>query len=287
MIVCIGIILIIGLMIFYCYFNYKQCKDYLEKILYILLIFVLIVPFIIYCLDRYNIPTYLGFCIDVDSQNWLAFIANYSAGIISATISAVILVIVTIEQIKKNNEDNIKRDKENLRVQNMPILKYSINTENKSKGELEELIVTNIDKGNTYNLNISIKNIGLNNVKNIKVDFKANLINSSVYRILGSHSIEVLEKEEEIILNRFFALNSSEEPYNITIIVYYEDVLSNWYRQTLNINYTATSVLKTGENIGIAIYKVNKEEIIKESDIERNILWIERRSKYDKRLYKY
>lgn len=162
------------------------------------------VPIVIYYLDRYDVPTYLGWSINVDSQNWLAFLANYSAGIISAVISAVVLVIVTILQIKKNNEDNIERDKENLRVQNMPILKYSIDTENKGKGELEELIITNIDNGNVYNLNISIKNIGLNNIKNIKVDFKSPLINNSTYRILGNYSLEILEKKEEIVINRFF-----------------------------------------------------------------------------------
>lgn len=149
----------------------------------------------------------------------------------------------------------------------MPILKYSIDTEDKGKCELEELIITNIENGNVYNLNISIKNIGLNNIKNIKVDFKSSLINKSIYRILGNHSLEVLEKEEEVVINRFFSLKNSEEPYDINIIVYYEDVLSNWYRQILNIHYTATNISKGGY-IGIARYEVNKEETIKETDIE-------------------
>lgn len=264
-------IIILGMIACFCYINYKKCKDDLEKSLYILLFFVSIVPIVIYYLDRYDVPTYLGWSINVDPQNWLAFLANYSAGIISAVISAVILVIVTILQIKKNNEDNIERDKENLRVQNMPILKYSIDTENKGKGELEELIITNIDNGNTYNLNISIKNIGLNNIKNIKVDFKSPLINNSTYRILGNYSLEVLEKEEEIVINRFFSLKSSEKPYDMNIIVYYEDVLSNWYRQILNVHYTATNISKEGY-IGIARYEVSEEEIIKEEDIESKVL---------------
>ena len=123
-------IIILGIIANFCYINYKKCKDDLEKSLYILLFFVSMVPIVIYYLDRYNIPTYLGWSVNVNSQNWLGFLANYSAGIISAVISAVVLVIVTILQIKKNNEDNIERDKENLRVQNMPILKYSIDTEN-------------------------------------------------------------------------------------------------------------------------------------------------------------
>ena len=157
-------IIILGMIAVFCYINYRKCKDDLEKSLYILLFFVSMVPIVIYYLDRYDVPTYLGWNINVDSQNWLSFLANYSAGIISAgiisaVISAVVLVIVTILQIKKNNEDNIERDKENLRVQNMPILKYAIDTDDKGKGELEELIITNVDNGQAYSLNISIKNI--------------------------------------------------------------------------------------------------------------------------------
>lgn len=264
-------IIILVMIAVFCYINYRKCKDDLEKSLYILLFFVSMVPIVIYYLDRYDVPTYLGWSINVDSQNWLSFLANYSAGIISAVISAVVLVIVTILQIKKNNEDNIERDKENLRVQNMPILKYAIDTEDKGKCELEELIITNVDNGQAYSLNISIKNIGLNNIKNIKVDFKSPLINKSIYRILGSCSLEVLEKGEEIIINRFFSLKSSEEPYDMDIIVYYEDVLSNWYRQILKVHYTATSISKGGY-IGIARYEVNKEELIKETDIESKVL---------------
>lgn len=101
----------------------------------------------------------------------------------------------------------------------MPILKYSIDTEYKGKGELEELIITNIDNGHAYGLNISIKNIGLNNIKNIKVDFKSPLINKSIYRILGSCSLEVLEKEEEIIINRFFSLKVQKN-HMIWILLY-------------------------------------------------------------------
>lgn len=264
-------IIIIVFMAIFCYINYKKCKDDLEKSLYILLFFVSIVPAVIYYLDRYNVPTQLGWTVDVNTQNWLGFLANYSSGIISAIISAVILVIVTILQIKKNNEDNIERDKENLRVQNMPILKYLIDTENKSKGTLDELIITNTDDGNVYNLNISIKNIGLNNIKNIKIDFKSSIIGHSIYRILGNQTIEVLEKGEEIELNKFFSLKSSNEPYDIDIVIYYEDVLSNWYRQILNIHYTATNVSKDGY-ISTVRYEVNKEEIIEEKEIESKVL---------------
>lgn len=44
--------------------------------------------------------------------------------------------------------------------QNMPILKYDINTERKGTGDLSEIIITNKEneQRNVYNLNIILKN---------------------------------------------------------------------------------------------------------------------------------
>ena len=222
------------------------------------------VPIAIYYLDKYDIPTCLGWTTNIDSKSWLGFLANYSAGIISAVISAVILVIVTILQIKKNNEDNIKRDKENLRVQNMPILKYTINTDNRGKKESDELIIKSADNNHIYSLNISIKNIGLNNIKSIKVDFKSPLIDKSIYRVLGNSSLEVLEKGEEIIISKFISLKSSKEPYDIEIIVYNEylisinDILSNLNFEAAH-NEFEESIKLLGKYIGLFSERPEKE----------------------------
>jgi len=223
-------VIILGVTAWFCYFNYKKCEDDLEKSLYILLFCVSSTPIVIYYLDRYNVPTWLGWSINVNSQNWLSFLASYSSGIMSAIISAVVLVIVTILQIKKNNEDTIKRDSENMRFQNMPILKYSFDTEKRGNSDLDELIITNIEDGIPYKFNIYLKNIGLNNIKNLKVDFTSDLINNSTDRIFGKNSIEVMEKGEEKIIRKIFSLKQSDTPYKIIINVYYQDVLSNWYK---------------------------------------------------------
>lgn len=260
-------VIILGLTAWFCYFNYKKCKNDLEKSIYILLFCVSAIPIVIYYLDRYNVPTWLGWSVNVNSQNWLSFMANYSSSVISAIISAVILVIVTILQIQKNNEDNIKRDNKNMRLQNMPILKYTFNSEENGTGELEELIITNIENGRPYKLNIHLKNIGLNNIKNLKVDFKSDLINNSTCRLLGKQSIEVMEKGEEKIIRKIFSLQDSDTPYDITIIVYYQDVLSNWYKQEVEVKYTATNVFKPGGYIGIIDSQVREEEEINIEEI--------------------
>lgn len=269
-IVVVGIILI-G-MAFFCWYNYKKCKDYIEKDLYILLFFITLVPIVIYYLDRYNVPTYMGWATDVNSQNWLAFLANYSAGIMSAVIGAIVLVLVTIWQINRNKQDSIERDKQNLRIQNMPILKYKIDSQEQQNGKSEEFILTNIDDGINYNFNILIKNVGLNTVKSIKVDIKIDSLINIKQRILGRDTIYVLDKGEEVIINSFFNLKSSEEPYNILITVYYEDALSNWYEQMINVKYTATNISKNGENIGIVEFEVEEEKIIEKKDINNRLL---------------
>ena len=94
----------------------------------------MVVILVIYYLDRYNIPSKFNLTMNINTQNWLSLIGNYITGIISAIIGALVAVWTTIYQIRKNNEQNEKRDKENLRIQNMPILKYDINTERKGTG---------------------------------------------------------------------------------------------------------------------------------------------------------
>lgn len=44
-----------------------------------------------------------------------------------------------------------KGDKENLSVQNMPLLKYGIDTERKCEGDLSDLIITSVKDGKHLN----------------------------------------------------------------------------------------------------------------------------------------
>lgn len=256
-------IIVLAIMFFEFYFYYKKCENCLLKILFILLSLSFLIPTVIYVVDKENIPTYLGLSINVNCQNWLSFLANYSAGIMSAIIGAIVLVLVTKWQLDKNNEDSIERDKENLRIQNMPLIKYEISSENCiEKNDIDHLIVSNYSGKETtiYNLFISIKNIGLNSIKRIVVDFESP-ITSMKYRILGKDTIVPIEKNEIIEIYRFFALESNRE-YEIKLNIYYEDVLQNWYYQTIDINYNATDIYKNSFPIGEIKYKVYEEEKI-------------------------
>ena len=264
----------ICIMLYLSYRAIKKSNSLAEKISEIVFAMVMAVILVIYYLDRYDIPTALNLGMNIDTQNWLSFIGNYITGVISAVIGALVAVWTTIYQIKKNNKENNRRDKENLRIQNMPILKYDINTERKGTGDLSELIVTNKENelGNAYNLNIILKNIGMNSIKNIIIDFKSPVINNSIYRLLGKNAVNPVEKGEVIELNKFFSLKPSDKYYEMYIVLYYQDVLSNWYKQEIQIHYNASNIFDKGGYIGRLNYEVKKDVEINENEIEKNVI---------------
>lgn len=256
-------IIVLAIMFFEFYFYYKKCENCLLKIIFSLLSLSFLIPIVIYVVDKENIPTYLGLSINVNCQNWLSFLANYSAGIMSAIIGAIVLVLVTKWQLDKNNGDSIERDKENLRIQNMPLIKYEISSENFiEKTDINHFIETKYcrKEKTIYNLFVSLKNIGLNSVKRIIIDFESTII-SKKDRILGKNTIVSVEKNEIIEIYRIFTLKNNEE-YDITLNIYYEDVLQNWYHQVIDINYNATDIYKNSFPIGEIKYKVYEEEKI-------------------------
>lgn len=269
----ISLLFVVG-MVYLSYRAIKKSNSLAEKLSEIIMAMIMATLLIIYYLDRYNIPTELNLAMNMNTQNWLSFIGNYITGIISAIIGALVAVWTTIYQIKKNNEENDRRDRENLRIQNMPILKYDINAERRGTGGLSELLITNKENElqNVYNLNIIIKNIGLNSIKDVIVDFSSNIINNAIYRLSGNGVINPIEKGESIEINRYFSLKSSEKHYEMFLNIYYQDVLSNWYKQKIIIKYGATNVFDQGGYKAHVRFEVKKEEIINEEDIEDKVI---------------
>lgn len=265
--------IIIGLTLYFIGRSMRKSNDLVEKICYIVLAVVNSTFLIIYYLDKFNIPTELGWNVNVNTQNWLSFIVTYATSIVSAGIAALVSVFITIYQIKKNNEHNEKRDKENLRIQNMPMLKYEMKTSSNRddyKIELEHLIVSNCNEKSmtTYNLFILIKNIGLNNVKRIIIDMESSMM-KKIYRILGDNNVVPLEKNEEKEIFRYFTLEREKE-YLIKLHIYYEDVLQNWYYQVIEATYDATKYNDNSLPIGQINYKVNEEKQINTEDVPIN-----------------
>ena len=266
----ISFIIVFTIILIFAKLNYKKCNEGGEKIIFIFYVIIVSIPIIIYYLDLWNIPSQLKLTKNIDSQNWLNFLFTYSSTIVSSVIGVTASIYIAWTQIRKNNEDNEKRDKENLRVQNMPLLKYNIDTERKYKGDVSDLIITSIENGQPYELNFSFKNIGLNSIKNIIIDYESDVINST-YRLSGKNNVISIEKGEEIESNHFLSLELNSIT-KMKLIVYYEDVLDNWYKQILNITYNASSIFEKGNYIGKVSYSVEKEERIEESDINTSAI---------------
>lgn len=264
---------ILLLMIYFIYKATNKSNSLAEIISYLVLAVIDITLLGIYYLDRFNIPTELEWNINVNTQNWLNFIGTYITSILGAGIGAIVSVFITIYQIKKNNEENNKRDSENLRIQNMPMLKYEIKTEGSKAEEIdiEHLIISNYEDTTSilYDLFISIKNIGLNNVKKILVDFESEMVNST-YRIMGKNSLIPIEKNETKHIYSYFALENGKE-YEMKLNVYYQDVLQNWYCQIVNINYSATKIRNGSYPLGKVEYKVNEEVLLDDKEVPKEL----------------
>lgn len=271
MIEIISFIIVFAIILIFAILNYKKCKTGGEQIIFIFYVIIISIPIIIYYLDLWNIPSQLNLMKNIDSQNWLGFLFTYVSTIVSSVIGITASIYIAFIQIRKNNEDNEKRDNENLRVQNMPMLKYEIKTTDidEKNDDINHLIISNCDdkKSIPYHIYISIKNIGLNNVKRIIVDFESSMVNKKD-RIMGGNTLIPIEKNEIKNIYRYFALERDKR-YEMRLNVYYEDVLQNWYFQTIDIIYNASRLNNGSYPLGIVDYKVNEESLIDFKDVPK------------------
>lgn len=253
----------------------EKSEDLIERISYVILLAITDIYLIIYYFDRFNLLSMLGLDTNVNTQNWLIIITTCVSSIISSTIGGIIAFGIAKNQIKENNKQNI----ESLRIQNMPMLKYEIGTDCR-----ENEALTDKDYINTiyleqlypiYDLSINIKNIGLNNIRRIMVDIESKVINKT-YRILGKNSVIPIEKGEIKKIYKYLVLESGKD-YTIKLNIYYEDVLQNWYKQVVEIYYTATTINDGTSQIGCLSYIVNTESLLTEQ--EKDMLFSENKDK--------
>ncbi len=238
----------------------KKSEEIVEKVIDIVLIVIVVIFLIIYYTDRFNLPTLLGMNKNVDTQNWLTIITTSIASIISSAIGGLIALGIARSEIRENRKQN----DENLRIQNMPMLKYEIKIE-KIEYEMtneEYLMGTNWNgvKSSIYKLMMHIKNIGLNNVKKIMIDIEFLNLNKE-YRIVGDNNLIFIQKDKEIEEYKYLALEKEKE-CKIKLKVYYQDVLMNWYFQTIDIIYNTNKENNNLIDDEKIICRVNEEKLI-------------------------
>jgi len=244
--------------------GYKETKSDFEKILYTLLSVAFTIPLIIYYLDRYNLPSKLGYMDNINASNWVSILTNFSATIISTLISAVFLIFVTFKQMKETYKDNIKLNNENQRLQNLPFLRYKF-THKRIDDELfeqnQKWIFSNQDVNNSDSIDFTmeIENIGLNAVRRVCLELKADIFKEKEYlELCNQSSIE----KNEVKKKEFIITNIKKGDYKIEIVVYYQDLLKNWYQQKVHITISVTNIWdsKTNNRNQINSIIVDEEE---------------------------
>ena len=210
---------------------YKKCNGFVERIFYVIAVFIIVLVNCLYYLDRYNVPTLLKWGISVNTQNWLNHLITIGSTLGAQVISGVILLLITRMQIDENNKSNQKRDEEQRIINNMPLLTYSFqdyssNIEYNKKYELKS--VSNSDE---YYFTLSVKNIGMNSVRKCVIKVSSDLLVESYECKLDEQSTLNKNEEKRIIFET--ALLEGESNYNL--LVYYEDLLHNWYSQKIDL----------------------------------------------------
>lgn len=233
--------------------GYKECKDILEKLLFVSIYFVVFVPILLFYFDKYNVPSFLGWAKGVDTQNWLSFFSSYFSSIVGAIISAVVLIVVTAKQIEVTFKENQERDREERRINNMPLLLFEFS--NYMYNVEPDVIFTKYINCNNYILNMKLTNIGLNSVRKFIMEIDSKAMNNK--KIIKMREQSCIDKDVDKMFHFSFQLPNGMHTFKI--IVYYQDLLFNWYSQTIELFYSAG---EQNFNAGIE-YSVLDEKRIK------------------------
>lgn len=235
---------------------FKSSKTIIEKILYLLLLFIYFVPIIIYLLDRYDIPSKIGYTNSVDISRWFDFISSYISTIVGTIVSGVILVLITIKQINIQIESN-NNDK---RLQNSPILDYSLKIANNSKYDYYHNVKLK-ENGKEYHIYLKVENIGLNHCRNL--NFKIIVDNENDPEFSLNKEQSFLRKDNSVVLDLIFNLDyKKRNERSLTIIITYEDMLNNRYEQIIKSKLLYNDKDEYGKKINVGELVIEKEKIL-------------------------
>lgn len=238
-------IIVIAIVVFSISKLYKQYKDFNtidEKTVFFLLLLIFGVPVIIYYLDRYDIFSKLKWVENTDSDRWFNFIATYVSTIFGALIGAVALISMTKHQMNRQDE----KDKEIVRINNISLLTYKLS---RNTGEIsaENLLVTKCKKGKSIDFELTMKNVGMNAIKKSFIVFSSGDFSNPYYNWLENNGC--IDKNECVSIYHYLKLSNGK--HTINVIVYYCDLINNWYSQNITLNFEVTTMFDSDGNIYI------------------------------------
>lgn len=249
------LLIVTGLMIFYCIKMFKKSNGLVERVLYIVFLIVYFIPIVVYYLDRYDIPTKVGYFNNIDTTRWFDFFTAYLISVVASIISGSILVLLTIKQIKiqvdSNNDDK--------RIQNAPVFDYALSNSITANCKYSHSIEIG-EKGTEQHVFFKIENIGLNHSRNINVLIKVDGKKDRKFSLNGYQSF--IRKNEFVWIDLILMLDMNKKTKRkITIEVYYDDLINNKYVQKINAVFELDIYKK--DKIVITDFNVDNEELIK------------------------
>ncbi len=169
----------------------------------------------------------------LESENYFLGIAQMLGGLL--TVIGVYLTIKQEEKIRKSEEKNYdNKIKEQLRLENLPVLKFNINNDKISNSGTVKYIDCDSDEDSYHEqLNINIKNVGLGSAQNIYYQLIIGIDNDGSR--MGQENL-IIEPKEEVTKTIYFRIPKVKTDYykRLTIVVFYSDLLNNNYVQVLS-----------------------------------------------------
>lgn len=247
--------------------TYKKCDTVFERVIFIFLLISFISIMGIYYFDRLNLSRFLLTGKEVDTRSWLTIISSFMTSILAETLGGIILIFVTYMQIEANRDDLNKKEQENNRINNMPLLVYSFPNGNMNAVNNIYNIKTNNSFEKEINWTLSVKNIGMNAVRECYLNIIDESIDNNITCKIDDQSS--IDKDQTKDICFFQKVNYGKHDFKINI--YYEDLLHNWYSQRVDVSF---SIEKSSDYEGY-YNKINcivhDEKIIKKPRLKVNI----------------
>lgn len=240
------------------YKEYKASNTITEKTLFWMIILIFAYPFLMYTLDKTNLASKMGWVNKDDTERWFNYLVTYGSSFVSAIIGAISLVLMTIFQLKRQDE----KDKETTRINNMPLLTYEV-SRNLKDTNLKNILLTNCKKGQIINFNLKIRNVGMNAVKKSFIILSSSDLPGEVHKQLDNNGC--INKNESVSIDSCLKLSKGD--HAISLAVFYCDLINNWYSQNIRISIIVTGHLNKTEDTYISL-KVEDEKLIKEEPKE-------------------
>lgn len=236
---------------------YNECDNPLEKTFYWFIIAFEVIIFSLYYFDRYNVPTTLKWNTNVNAQNWLTILATSGMSLLVEIFGGIILIYITMLQIRKTNEDNMVRDKEERRINNLPLLVYSFVDCSDEYNNVYDLPTKYEEE--VADLLLKIENIGMNAIRKCFIKINSSILeNDLIFKLEEQSSID--NGESKVIC---FSFELPAGDYDLNFTIYYEDLIHNWYSQQMELKYHIDNVHNGIFRYTTKRFKVYDEKILK------------------------